>query len=171
MFPCQGLFMNSEIQKAREFAVRAHAAQRYGEHPYSYHLDAVAEIVAPFGEQAQIAAYLHDTVEDCDVTIAEIADAFGKQMADCVALLTDEPGESRPIRKARTNQKLSTTANSLALIVKAADRLANLRESLDDSEAEYLAMYRREHEEFRKAVYRPGLCDEIWDGITSIVDA
>ncbi|MEZ6040441.1 MAG: HD domain-containing protein [Planctomycetaceae bacterium] len=163
--------MNAEIQRARDFAMRAHAGQQYGEHPYVYHLDAVAEILAPFGDQAQIVAYLHDVAEDCEVTVAEIAEAFGEDIAHCVALLTDEPGESRAVRKARTNEKLSMTTNSLALTVKAADRLANLLGSLEESQAHYLTMYRREHEAFRKAAYRSGLCDELWERMAAIVDA
>jgi hypothetical protein len=55
--------MNPAIQRAREFALQAHGNQRYGSHPYSYHLDAVADLLAPFGDEAQIAAYLHDTGE------------------------------------------------------------------------------------------------------------
>jgi (p)ppGpp synthase/HD superfamily hydrolase len=163
--------MNSDIQRAREFAVRAHAGQQYGTHPYSYHLDAVAALLTPYSDQAQIAGYLHDTVEDCDVTIAEIAEAFGNETAACVALLTDEPGENREARKTKTNEKLSATTNLLALTVKAADRLANILESQRDPEAGKLSMYRREHEAFRNAVYRPGLCDDLWEKMTSVIDA
>lgn len=163
--------MNSEIQRAREFAIRAHADQRYGTHPYSYHLDAVAELLAPYGEQAQVAAYLHDTVEDCDVSSAEIAAAFGSEMADCIAVLTDESGEDRQARKAKTNAKLRASSNTLALTVKAADRLANLMESQRDAGGSKLGMYRREHEAFKNAAYRPGLCDELWQRIDAIIHA
>lgn len=34
---------NNQIMKARDFAVQAHADQKYGNHPYSVHLDAVAD--------------------------------------------------------------------------------------------------------------------------------
>lgn len=162
--------MNSEIQRSREFAIRVHGDQRYGEHPYGYHLDAVAEILTSFGQQAQIAAYSHDTVEDCDVTIDDIADAFGREMADCVAVLTDEPGENRKTRKAKTKEKLAASNNSLALVVKAADRLANLRQSQLTSNASKLAMYAREHKAFRAAAYRPGLCDALWNEMDSILN-
>ncbi len=163
--------MNSAVRRARDFALQAHADQKYGSHPYSCHLDAVAELVAPYGEQAQIAAYLHDTVEDCEVTATEIATAFGQEMADCIAVLTDEPGETRSSRKAKTNTKLKGTVIALALIVKAADRLANLRESQRDSAGSKLNMYRREHEAFKDAADRPRLCDELWNQMDSIVNS
>lgn len=163
--------MSSNIERAREFAIRVHGEQQYAGHPYSYHLDAVAAVLTPFGEQAQVAAYLHDTVEDCDVTIDDIAVAFGREMADCVAVLTDEPGENRKARKAKTNKKLAASTNSLALTVKAADRLSNLQESQRDSSNSKLTMYRREHEAFRKAVYRPGLCDKLWDQMSLILES
>lgn len=163
--------MNAETQRARDFAIRAHGDQRYGTHPYSYHLDAVALLAAPFGERAEIAAYLHDTVEDCAVSIEEIAEAFGPEIADCVALVTDESGHNRSTRKAKTNEKLRASDNSLALIVKAADRLANLRESQRDSASGKLSMYRREHAAFKNAAYRPGICDALWEQMESIVSA
>lgn len=163
--------MNSTIQRAREFAARAHAEQTYAGHPYTYHLDAVASFLASYGEAAQVAAYLHDTVEDCDVTLDEIADAFGKEMADCIAVVTDEPGENRNARKAKTNDKLAASTNSLALKVKAADRLANLMESQRDLSNGKLNMYRREHPAFKKAAYRPGLCDDLWSQIDAIIDS
>lgn len=44
------------IQKAREFAVKAHGGQMYGSAPYAVHLDAVAEILSGYGELAVYAA-------------------------------------------------------------------------------------------------------------------
>lgn len=163
--------MSSAIEKAREFAIKAHADQQYGNHPYSYHLDAVAKLLEPFGEQAQIAGYLHDTVEDTDVSVSDIAAEYGVEMANCIGLLTDEGGENRRIRKAKTNEKLSATNNSLALIVKAADRLANLIESQHETDGGKLAMYRREHEAFRNAAYRQGLCDDLWSQMDAIINS
>lgn len=161
--------MFSSIQDAREFALTAHGDQRYGEHPYSYHLDAVAKLLEPFGEVAQTSGYLHDVVEDSDSTDAEIRDVFGAEIADCVALVTDEAGENRRERKAKTNAKLAATTNSLALIVKAADRLANLMESVRDPVGGKLDMYRQEHEAFKRAAFRPGVCDNLWARIDGIV--
>jgi (p)ppGpp synthase/HD superfamily hydrolase len=66
-------------QKARTWAISQHGNQKYGEHPYSVHLDAVANIAKPFGELAEVVAYLHDVVEDTDVTIEQVSAEFGEQ--------------------------------------------------------------------------------------------
>ncbi len=38
---------------ARNFAIKAHGEQLYGECPYVVHLDAVAALLEPYGEEAQ----------------------------------------------------------------------------------------------------------------------
>jgi len=57
----------------------------------------------------------------------------------------------------------------LALIVKAADRLANLRESAKAGKASKLEMYRGEHPSFRNAACRRGLCDGLWEEMDQII--
>ena len=58
----------------------------------------------------------------------------------------------------------------VALIVKAADRLANIRQSACSCPGESkLEMYRREHGEFTQAAFRKGLCDPIWDEMATIL--
>ncbi len=156
---------------AREFAIERHAEQKYGVLPYCYHLDAVAGIVKPYGEQAVQLAYLHDVVEDTEATIAEIEQKFGKFIADCVHVLTDEPGIDRAERKRRTYRKMSLVAADLhlALIVKAADRLANLTACVSENRADKLTMYINEHELFRRSVYRADLCETIWREMDKLV--
>jgi guanosine-3',5'-bis(diphosphate) 3'-pyrophosphohydrolase len=159
------------LSTAREFAVAAHGDQQYGTHPYSVHLDAVAELLAPFGELAQVIGYLHDVVEDTAVPLEKVRAEFGDHVAACVALLTDEAGANRQERKAKTNAKLSAVSGTdqLALVVKAADRLANLRASVQGGSNSKLGMYAREHSAFRAAAYRTGLCDQLWEEIDRIV--
>ncbi|MGE3163899.1 MAG: HD domain-containing protein [Planctomycetota bacterium] len=163
--------MNSSVVAARAFALAAHGDQRYGDFPYSYHLDAVASILAPYGEEAQIIGLLHDVVEDTDTGLSEIRACFGSRVADCVALVTDVEGPTREARKALTHAKLATVSGDLelALIVKAADRLANLRMSASSQTGGKLDLYRREHAAFRASAHRPGLCDEVWQEIDRIV--
>lgn len=159
-----------KIEKARQMAVAAHGEQKYGEHPYSVHLDDVAQLCAPFGEDAQVIAYLHDTLEDTDLSVASIADEFGGVVAGCVGLLTDPVLPNRKARKEASYALLASvdadSAMKLALVVKAADRLANVRASFRDRNMGLLSMYRKEHEAFKKAVLRAGLND----GLVSTVD-
>jgi len=151
-------------ERARSFAIEAHGDQRYGEKPYVVHLDAVAALASPYGDDAAAIAYLHDTGEDTATTLDEIEREFGPRIAACVALVTDEPGSNRKERKAKTYAKLAGVSgrNEVALVVKAADRLANVRACVHDRNRGLWEMYRREHRVFRESVYRSSLCEPLW---------
>lgn len=151
-------------KKAREFAVAAHGEQRYGTQPYAYHLDEVVALLTPYGEQAMLVGYLHDVVEDTHVTLDEVATEFGPFVAQCVAILSDEPGENRQQRKAKTYQKMAAVQGetTLALIVKTADRLANVTACIETNNQRLLALYQKEQPAFYQAAYRAGLCDDLW---------
>ena len=77
--------MNEQVAKARAFAIACHGDQKYGNHPYAVHLDAVVGLLEPFGETAQVIGYLHDAVEDTPVPLDVIRKEFGDQVAACVA--------------------------------------------------------------------------------------
>jgi (p)ppGpp synthase/HD superfamily hydrolase len=161
------------IEKARLFALAAHGDQKYGDKPYIHHLEAVVEILKALGDEAKIIGYLHDVAEDTPVSIDEIKSEFGDFVGECVAILSDEPGADRKERKIKTYEKMSkvTGKEELALVVKAADRLANIEACLSDGNGSLLAMYKNEHEAFSKAVYRPGLCDDLWDRMKKAIAA
>lgn len=159
---------------ARTFAIAAHGNQKYGEHPYVYHLDQVAGCLIEYGEYSELAqtvAYLHDVIEDTPITHKEIAEKFGDLVADCVSLLSDEPGVNRKERKAKTYHKLSlvTGPTELALLVKAADRLANVRACIADQELRLFKIYQDEHPIFRAAAFRPHQCDFLWEQLDKII--
>ena len=157
-------------KKARDFAIKAHGGQMYGSLPYTAHLDAVATIVKEYGEAAEVIAYLHDVVEDTDVELDEIASEFGAFVSGCVAIVTDEPGASRKERKIKTYQKMSHVSGEeeLALLVKAADRLANVRSCMAGGNTRLMATYRSEFPVFKRSAYRERLCDEIWSELQKI---
>ena len=125
---------NDTRKDARDFAIKAHGEQRYGVHPYSVHLEAVADIAKDYGEEAEVIAYLHDVVEDTSIDLEKIRIQFGKSIAEAVSILTDEPGSNRKERKSKTYEKMSNVSgkSEIALVVKAADRLANLRACIAD---------------------------------------
>jgi (p)ppGpp synthase/HD superfamily hydrolase len=154
------------VSRARAFAIRAHGEQKYVDKPYVVHLDQVASLVTYMNnDSALVVAYLHDVVEDTSVTVDEVRVEFGDYVADCVVVVTDEPGSTRAERKAATNGKLAKVPNALflALVVKAADRLANMYESAkDEGDKAKWQMYVKEYVPFRTAAYRPGLCDHLW---------
>jgi (p)ppGpp synthase/HD superfamily hydrolase len=157
------------MRDAKRFAIEAHADQVYGDEPYSVHLEAVVTIVrdaAPDDAIAEAVAWLHDVVEDTPVGVAEIESAFGEAIATAVASLSDPPGRNRRERKALLHEHLrtldaDTQAHRVTLLVKAADRLANVRACAASGDGR-LGMYRTEHAAFRTAAHRPGLCDAVW---------
>ena len=159
------------IEQARDFALQAHDGQRYGSRPYSVHLEMVSKLAAPYGENAQVVAYLHDVVEDTPITLDDVASKFGQHISDCVAIVTDEAGEERAERKIKTNLKMSRVDPALndALIVKAADRLANMRACVAGKRHDLLATYLLEYNAFKQAAFRKGLCDELWHALDEIV--
>lgn len=161
------------LHRARAFAVEAHGAQRYGDKPYVYHLDQVAGLVEFYGNDAQVIGYLHDVVEDTPVNRLEVAEVFGHFVGACVEIVTDEPGRTREERKRKTNQKMRRVSGSheLALVVKAADRLANVTACITERNDVLLERYLREQAVFRSAVYRKGLCDDIWSRLSECLKA
>jgi (p)ppGpp synthase/HD superfamily hydrolase len=159
-------------EKAREWAVTRHGDQMYGKHPYSVHLDAVALVARPFGREAETVAYLHDVVEDTEATLEQVRAEFGDLVAACTGILTDEPGEDRKERKEKTYKKMAavTGEEELALIVKTADRLANVQACVKDNNEKKLVTYQSEHLVLKKSVYRQGLCDSLWHELNAILD-
>lgn len=161
---------------ARDYAAKAHEGQTYGSEPYTVHLEAVVAIVrvAEGSELAETVAWLHDAVEDTEATCIEIFHLFGPRVATAVKLLTDPEGyPNRRTRKAELHRILATLdpsgpAERLALLVKAADRVANVRACVENH-PDKLKMYRREHADFRGAAYRPGLCDELWTELDTLL--
>jgi (p)ppGpp synthase/HD superfamily hydrolase len=83
----------NRLEKALSFATKAHKDQKrkYTGDPYIVHPIAVANMIAKLGfhEDYIIAAYLHDTVEDTDVTFEMIEVEFGIIVAIIVEQLTD----------------------------------------------------------------------------------
>jgi guanosine-3',5'-bis(diphosphate) 3'-pyrophosphohydrolase len=154
----------SRVQKAREYALRVHGQQQYGDKPYVFHLDQVVALLRKYGEDAQVIGYLHDTVEDTEATLAEVRREFGALVAECVDLVSDAPGPDRKSRKAKTYARLAKVSgpSELALVVKAADRLANVRMCIKENNCDLLRVYQQEQPTFYRSAYRAGLCDEFW---------
>lgn len=163
----------SLAERAREIAVAAHGDQKYGDEPYSVHLDEVAAICAEHGEEAQVVAYLHDVFEDTELDPKVVVHEFGMNVHDIVAVLTDPAGcANRKERKAISYAKLGCISpkspRALALVVKAADRLANVRRCVSGNPG-LLEMYRQEQPAFESAVRRDGLNDRIMDEIAQLL--
>lgn len=126
--------MSNLIFRAMTFARKVHAQQerKYTGEPYFIHLAEVAAIVAStlavdeFGfEDAVATAWLHDTVEDCEVTLNEIENLFSYRVALGVSGLTDiETGANRAERKAKARERLAACSGWIQTI-KCADLISN----------------------------------------------
>jgi (p)ppGpp synthase/HD superfamily hydrolase len=109
--------------------------------PYISHLLAVAALVLEDGgsEDEAIAALLHDTVEDQGVSPAQIADAYGDEVARIVVACSDSiggPGVPKAPWLERKRRHLSHLgelgADHAVLRVTAADKLHNCRDLVAD---------------------------------------
>jgi (p)ppGpp synthase/HD superfamily hydrolase len=128
----------SLIDQAIGFAARAHKGQprKIGSVPYIAHPVGVAFILQQMGCQETIVAagLLHDTVEDTKVTLEEIRQTFGDEVADIVAGCTEPPKrrdnwESRKLHMIRTLVDAPISVKMVA----AADKYHNLSHSLYNS--------------------------------------
>lgn len=131
----------------------------------------------PWGPVAEAVAWLHDVVEDTDVSSYDVFMSFGDPVASCVWIVTDPGGRNRKEKKLRLHERLKEiVANDAkgyvqyrpALLVKVCDRLANLRAGKAGNPG-LLKMYRKEHTAFKDAAYVPGLCDRLWNEIEEIL--
>ncbi|MEG1346152.1 MAG: HD domain-containing protein, partial [Acidaminococcaceae bacterium] len=75
------------VKRAYELAAEAHAAQRRASgEPYIIHPLGVATILAhlQLDELTLAAAFLHDVVEDTDISLEKITEMFGEKVAALV---------------------------------------------------------------------------------------
>lgn len=122
------------IEEAFELASEAHEGQKRntGE-PYIIHPIAVATIAAEELEldaNTIIAAFLHDVVEDTDVTLEEIRARFGDDVAFLVDAVTKRKKHNYEHTKQVDNYRQileSVHFDVRALLVKLSDRLHNMR--------------------------------------------
>jgi len=137
------------IEKAKAFATKAHDGQvrKYSGEPYITHPLAVADIVASVrsDESMIVAAILHDTVEDTEVTIDDILLEFGFRVADLVDDLTDISKPEDGNRRIRKGIDCSHTYNSSpdAKTIKLADLIHNT-ESIVKCDPDFSKVYMKE---------------------------
>ncbi len=122
-----------DVLKACAYGDKAHIKdKRKSGEPYITHPIAVAEILAGFrlDRDTIIAAILHDTVEDTEVTSEEISQLFGDTVASLVDGVTKLKSSNHNKRqnKAATFHKImsATLDDPRVLIIKLADRLHNM---------------------------------------------
>jgi GTP pyrophosphokinase len=124
-----------EIERAYRFAAEHHEGQkRLSGEDFIEHPLAVAQILADLGLDTTTlqAALLHDTVEDTDVSVADLEAGFGPEVARIVDGLTKLDAisfRSREQEQAENVRKMivAMAGDIRVLLIKLADRLHNMR--------------------------------------------
>jgi len=135
------------VGRALSFSLVRHAGQtRKGrpDVPYASHPVRVAGLVLEHGGDAtQMAiALLHDVIEDCGVSDAELHEAFGSEVARAVRDLSDVLEGDTPERKAPWRERKTrfvarlAEVDARARLVAACDKLDNLSAIVADLETE-----------------------------------
>ncbi|MHA1138384.1 MAG: DUF5754 family protein [Candidatus Thorarchaeota archaeon] len=116
--------VSKSAEDAKDFAREKHEGQRYGDKPYMTHVE---DVVSGF-EDAELReiAYLHDVVEDSDVTIEEIHERFGEKVGRAVDALTRR-------KETYFDYIRRVKENPAATKVKLADLNANLKNNPNES--------------------------------------
>ena len=124
-----------QVRQAYRFADQAHLGQmRNSGEPYITHPIAVAALCASWKLDAQAlsAALLHDAMEDCGVTKADLVDRFGASVAEMVDGLTKLDKlqfDTREENQAESFRKmlLAMARDVRVILIKLADRTHNMR--------------------------------------------
>lgn len=124
-----------DIRKAFDVALEAHKdMRRKSGEPYIYHPIAVARIAAEeigLGPTAIVAALLHDTVEDTDMSLDDIDHLFGpkvRSIIDGLTKISDVFDHTASLQAENFKKMLLTLSDDVRVIlIKLADRLHNMR--------------------------------------------
>jgi (p)ppGpp synthase/HD superfamily hydrolase len=120
------------VTAALRFARRLHLGQhrkqtyeQFVEHPIE-----VARLLSDEGFDGPIlaAAYLHDTIEKTPVELEELRERFGPEVAGLVASLSDDPEIPGYAPRKQALRRHVLEAGDAAVLIYAADRLANMRD-------------------------------------------
>lgn len=160
--------MEAITQRAKELAFEKHnqpsGAQRYGMQPYSVHLEHVVRIALQFSyyihpeeiDDIISACYLHDTIEDTEITHNDLKHEFNATIADIVYRVSNERGMSKKEILFKTLPKI--WESDKAIFVKLADRIANGSTCVAGIDGKSKSLYRRyssEYPIFRFALRTP----------------
>lgn len=162
---------NRLICQAFEFAYCLHAGQRRASgEPYICHPIAVAGLLRDLGGSAAMiaAGFLHDVVEDTEITPAEIESRFGaevRQLVEGVTKLSKLNFSSKTESQAENFRRMfvAMAKDIRVIVVKLADRLHNMRtlEHLKDEKRRRIALETREI--FAPLAHRLGIGRFKWE--------
>src|SRR3989338_1463023 len=123
------------VRRAYEFSKNAHARhKRLSGDPFFIHPLAIAHILAELEQDPLTiaAAFLHDVIEDAEVSRIELAKIFGEEvtrMVEGVTKLSQLTFVSREVQQAENFRKMfvAMCEDFRIIVIKLADRLHNMR--------------------------------------------
>ena len=167
------------IRKAYQMAAEAHKDQkRLSGEPYIMHPLSVALILASLGmdEASIVAAILHDTVEDTEMTKEDVAREFGDTVAELVEGVTkiskvqiqtkNDDGENVRIQLPTKEEQQAENIRKMliamsrdirVIIIKLADRLHNMRTLMFKPEQRRREIARETSEIYAPIAHRLGI--------------
>lgn len=144
------VFADDLITQARKFATEAHREdrRRYTEDPYIVHPQEVADLAGDhgLGDEAIAAAWLHDVLEDCGVSIKQLLRLFGERVTFLVMALSDfnsKESGNRAWRKSEYAHKIHMIQDSDAHTLKVLDLTSNAP-SIRRHDPEFWKVYQQE---------------------------
>ncbi|MFK4132264.1 HD domain-containing protein [Pseudomonas luteola] len=139
------------VEKARIFATAAHGAinhlRRNYDKPYTVHLEDVYKTLKAAGadKPTQAGGWLHDILEDTQVSYALLKQEFGDEIANLVLEVTDvsTPGIGNRRDRKALDRAHAARASSRGQTIKYADILSNLS-TIEELEPEFARIYLKE---------------------------
>ncbi len=145
---------DSLLSSAFDLAFRLHKGQfRVSGDPYIVHPVAVANLLKEIGASPKViaAGFLHDVVEDTNITLDQLEDFFGNEVRELVEGVTKLGGIHFPNRTEAQAENLRKMFLAMArdirvVLVKLADRLHNMRtiDVLPEEKQKRIALETRE---------------------------
>ncbi|WP_461469898.1 RelA/SpoT family protein [Melaminivora sp.] len=156
---------SQQVQLAYRYAYQAHSGQlRSSGEPYITHPIAVAQLCASWklDAQALIAALLHDAMEDCGITKADLVERFGMPVAELVDGLTKLDKlqfDTREENQAESFRKmlLAMARDVRVILIKLADRTHNMRTLSDMPRSKWRRISSETLEVYAPIAHRLGL--------------
>ena len=158
------------IDLAKSFAEKAHQGQlrKISGASYFTHLENVAFILgnAGFSNEVVAAGYLHDIIEDTNVTKTQLLRLFGHEIVQLVIANTEDKSLEWEVRKGKMIVKTKTASIQIKALI-AADKLDNSHDLLQQYQKhgdKVWSYFNRGYE--KQAWYYHHLVDALYDGLT-----